>query len=897
MAGKALKASEKKVLKYSRDGAVEQNLVQGTETRISGRTEDAVLKADTPAEELYGKDHREAPETETPKHHKPRFIQEQQDGGSKLQADYATHRTETPLTFENVPKTENTPVTAPVNSGTPAVPQTENAEIKQTVVIKRDDEAPEPEPEYQSELSEDWRSESVDTGTPATTNSGNFEFRKAPIVPETGGKKGSHKKFRIENEPDAPENAADGDDEQFSRHSVDDFNFRDDTPAAVSDQAQPPQENKRRNKPKLRDERNEGASQAESEQSTENAENADNQLFPRHSDDNFSFREAGETPEQRETSDRPKHRKRPKFRAEQGGDTTAPAVAVPEDNQQFPRHEADDFSFRDEAPVSEQSQPEGNNRHNSPQIRNEPAEDAAENGEPLRDSADIPRDEPVFREDKTRKTLQQQSSFAEKLSEKRSRKKEKTEKLKRKQRRKLSDKDSRKEEAHSESTVKVDGKTVSAESSDGFIRPSTEEIPLTRKEKRADRQIRRYEKRSERAERKVEKDQKKVEKAERKLPQERVIRKEKVVSEKTGKPKRRLKFEKQAKSSDKPANPVVSGTKNIVSGAVSYGVNTVKNEFRKYEEENPALKALDGTVQVGESALRFSRKEFQKGAERLKQMPYKKVSKLKFQAENTEKKLSMQRNKQQIAEANKKKAQRQAVKKAQQKQARKKAQKTAKSAAKKAEEATEKLVQGVIKTLSNPIVLLVIVIIAAIIVLIFCICSLFGSIGSTSAPMALLSSYTAEDNDMHSADGYLTGLEDNLRQQIESIPENYPDFNEYRYDIAPIGHDPYALTSYLSAIDPMFTADSAKGDIDRLFNSLYNLSLSEIEEKRKITVSYTDEEGNPQTKEVEITVKILQVTLTAKDFDSTVRSLLTADQYEMYQVLLSTQGNRPDLFA
>jgi len=257
----------------------------------------------------------------------------------------------------------------------------------------------------------------------------------------------------------------------------------------------------------------------------------------------------------------------------------------------------------------------------------------------------------------------------------------------------------------------------------------------------------------------------------------------------------------------------------------------------------------------------------------------------------------MQRNKQQIAEANKKKAQRQAVKKAQQKQARKKAQKTAKSAAKKAEEATEKVVQSVVKVLSNPVVLLVIVIIAAIIVLIFCIFSLFGSVGSTSAPMALLSSYTAEDSDIHSADEYLTGLEDSLREQLASIPENYPDFDEYRYDIAPIGHDPYALTSYLSAIDPMYTAESAKSDINKLFNALYNLSLSEIEEKRVITVSFTDEEGNPRTKQVEITVSILQVTLTANDFDSTVRSLLTADQYEMYQLLNSTQGNRPDLFS
>ena len=118
MAGKASKAGGKRVMKYSRDGAVERDLLQQSETRISGRTEDAVLKTEAPADELFGKDHKPQEQAEQPKHHKPRFIDEQQDTGSKLQADYATHREETPLTFENtapVPTTsvENTETTIP----------------------------------------------------------------------------------------------------------------------------------------------------------------------------------------------------------------------------------------------------------------------------------------------------------------------------------------------------------------------------------------------------------------------------------------------------------------------------------------------------------------------------------------------------------------------------------------------------------------------------------------------------------------------------------------------------------------------------------------------------------------------------------------------------------------
>ena len=96
MAGKALKASGKQVIKYSSDGAVERDLAESSETRISGRTEDAVLKTEAPADEMFSKNHKPEPDMVQSKRHKPRFIDEQQDTGSKLQADYATHREETP---------------------------------------------------------------------------------------------------------------------------------------------------------------------------------------------------------------------------------------------------------------------------------------------------------------------------------------------------------------------------------------------------------------------------------------------------------------------------------------------------------------------------------------------------------------------------------------------------------------------------------------------------------------------------------------------------------------------------------------------------------------------------------------------------------------------------------
>ena len=55
MAGQEFKATEKTVLKHSRDGVVEKNLVDNSEKRVSKHTEEAVLKAETPSDLRFDK--------------------------------------------------------------------------------------------------------------------------------------------------------------------------------------------------------------------------------------------------------------------------------------------------------------------------------------------------------------------------------------------------------------------------------------------------------------------------------------------------------------------------------------------------------------------------------------------------------------------------------------------------------------------------------------------------------------------------------------------------------------------------------------------------------------------------------------------------------------------------
>lgn len=72
--------------------------------------------------------------------------------------------------------------------------------------------------------------------------------------------------------------------------------------------------------------------------------------------------------------------------------------------------------------------------------------------------------------------------------------------------------------------------------------------------------------------------------------------------------------------------------------------------------------------------------------------------------------------------------------------------------------------------------------------------SMIGGSGGT----LLGSSYTAEDTDIQGANSDYTALEDALRRQIDNIESTHSGYDEYRYNLDEINHNPYVLTSYLT---------------------------------------------------------------------------------------------------
>ena len=60
-------------------------------------------------------------------------------------------------------------------------------------------------------------------------------------------------------------------------------------------------------------------------------------------------------------------------------------------------------------------------------------------------------------------------------------------------------------------------------------------------------------------------------------------------------------------------------------------------------------------------------------------------------------------------------------------------------------------------------------------------------------------------------------LEKELDKQIRQMESTHPGYDEYRYQLDEIGHDPYQLISHLTAVYEQFTRGQVKPVIKELF--------------------------------------------------------------------------------
>lgn len=188
-----------------------------------------------------------------------------------------------------------------------------------------------------------------------------------------------------------------------------------------------------------------------------------------------------------------------------------------------------------------------------------------------------------------------------------------------------------------------------------------------------------------------------------------------------------------------------------------------------------------------------------------------------------------------------------------------------------------------------------------------------GSVSSCSVlingggNVVLGTSHTAEDENLKGVETDYTKLEDKLRKQIDRIETDHPGYDEYRYNLAEIGHNPYELASLLTVEFENYTRSQVQARLQSIFEAQYELKLEEKVEIRtrketRVGYRYNPITGTGHTYTYQVTVqyeyKILNVTLLNRGVDYVARnSGLTDDQLQRYEVTLECRGNRDDLFA
>ena len=379
--------------------------------------------------------------------------------------------------------------------------------------------------------------------------------------------------------------------------------------------------------------------------------------------------------------------------------------------------------------------------------------------------------------------------------------------------------------------------------------------------------------------RKAEKAAVKADKAQAKIPKKQVKRAE--VDPKTGKVTTKLVLEDKPRPPSKLSHTVRDAPGNAVAGKLH-------QEIRKTEDGNVGVESAHKSEEAVETGVHLAREGYR--SHKLK--PYRKAA----QAERKLEKANIEALFQKSVYENPAAASN-PLSRWQQKQQIKKqyaaAQKTGK-AAKTVKEKAQQAGAYVMRQKKGFGIALGLFLIVCLLLNTMSSCSMMAqSIGS----MISGTTYPSDDPELVAVEANYAAKEAALQAEIDNIESSHPGYDEYRYDLDMIGHDPHELAAYLSAVLQGYTRASAQAELERIFAAQYQLTLTEEVEVRYRTETRTDSEGNEYDVEVPYNYYILNVTLTSKPISSVALELLTPDQLEMYQVYRQTLGNKPLIFG
>ena len=346
------------------------------------------------------------------------------------------------------------------------------------------------------------------------------------------------------------------------------------------------------------------------------------------------------------------------------------------------------------------------------------------------------------------------------------------------------------------------------------------------------------EERAARAQQKAEVLGQKLERAEKQIPKKKKIRLQKELDPEKSRMKHTLRFEEVEKQRGKEILPKKAGRRMVQTASAA-----VHSKMYQVEEENVGTKAAHRTELATEAtatmAAHAARVHHQNA-------PYKKVEKLQQQVNqanvNAAYRATVRDNPELQTNNVKRFVQKQRIKRQYAKEYRKaqKAGSKGSAAAKKAKDAVSSTGQAVITAIKNHKGGLVVI--GALVLLVIMV---FSSLSSCSVMMEgamgsiLGTSYTSEDPDILQTESNYTALESGLRNELANIENTYSGYDEYRYDVDNIGHNPNELISYLTAKFDAFTPEQVQTELEAIFEKQYSLTTRAETEIRYRTETRT----------------------------------------------------------
>ena len=385
------------------------------------------------------------------------------------------------------------------------------------------------------------------------------------------------------------------------------------------------------------------------------------------------------------------------------------------------------------------------------------------------------------------------------------------------------------------------------------------------------------------------------------IPKKKKLVKERTFDEALGKPKTRLYFEEQEK-------PIPGGksAKNPLSRPAQEAGVFVHNKIHSVEKDNSGVEGAHKSEELAEKGAKYGVRKVKQGYRSHKLKPYRKAAKAEKAAAkanvNFQYHKALHDNPQLTSNPVSRFWQKQQIKRQYAKAARNGGAKGIKGAVQNtrraAAKAAEKTKQAAAFVARHPAG--VCIAIAALLLIIFVLAGLSSCSAMFSGTIngVVGTSYTSEDSDLVAVENNYSAMENSLKNEIDNIESTHPGYDEYRYDLDTIGHNPHELASYLTALLQSYTPESAQEEIERVFSMQYTLTLTEEVEIRYRTETSTDPEtGETTTEEIPYEYYILNVKLTNKPISSIAEELLTPEQFEMFKVYLETSGNKPLIFG